>query len=70
MRERERVAYIDRGKDILKGHVGQEEEYGSIDVHHAHLRQLLPQKDESNQHSYHLRSGNETFKLFDIEIGL
>jgi len=39
----------------LKGHVGQEEEDGSVDIHHAHLRELLAQKDEANQDGNHLQ---------------
>lgn len=44
----ETKTHINRGKDILEGHVGQEEENGSIYVHHAHLRQLLAQKNQAN----------------------
>ncbi|WOY70592.1 hypothetical protein R6I18_22665 (plasmid) [Escherichia coli] len=49
------MTYIYRGKDVLKGHVGQEEEDGSVDIHHTHLRELLAQKDEANQDGNHLQ---------------
>lgn len=38
----------------MEGHVGQEQEDGSIDIHHAHLGQLLSQKYQTNQDGHHL----------------
>lgn len=53
------LTYIDGGEHVLEGHVGQEQKDGAIDVHDAHLRQLLPEKDESNEHGNHLQSGKK-----------
>ena len=43
------LTHIDYGEDVLEGHIGEEEEEGSVDVHHTLLVQLLSQIYDAEQ---------------------
>lgn len=55
----ELLTYIRHGKDILECHIGEKEEYCSVDIHHPVLCELLTEKYYSNDQRHHLRIANQ-----------
>lgn len=61
--ELHRYAYVDDSEDVLESHVGEEHEYGSVDVHNTILVKVLPEVDHPDQNRHHLREESHSRKI-------
>lgn len=54
--EIENGTHIDDREDVLEGHVGEEHENGTVDVHDPVLIEVLTEEDHSDQYRHHLKT--------------